>query len=133
MGVTFGRVKPFSVRPHGTEMHFCPWMSIVLLLAFLTSPGTAQIFNALYEFQGNSDGALPTAAASSIPMLATTAVVGSFLKSRRRGRSKFCIHLPVEPAVGHHWAGWLVISKETYTGQPGEEALTSIAAEWYSS
>jgi uncharacterized repeat protein (TIGR03803 family) len=59
MGVTFGRVKPFSVRPHGTEMHFCPWMSIVLLLAFLTSPGTAQIFNALYEFQGNSDGGGP--------------------------------------------------------------------------
>lgn len=59
MGVTFGRVKPFSVRPHRTEMHWCPWMSVVLLLAFLTSPGTAQIFNALYEFQGGSDGGGP--------------------------------------------------------------------------
>src|SRR5258706_9022605 len=59
MGVTFGRVKQFSARPHRTDMHFCPWMSIVLLLAFLTSPGNAQSFNALYEFQGNSDGGGP--------------------------------------------------------------------------
>src|SRR5260370_25000148 len=59
MGVTFGRVKPFSVQPHRTEMHWCPWMSVVLLLALLTSPGTAQIFNPLYEFQGGSDGGGP--------------------------------------------------------------------------
>ena len=35
------------------------WVNIVLLLAFFTSTGTAQIFNGLYEFQGGMDGGSP--------------------------------------------------------------------------
>jgi uncharacterized repeat protein (TIGR03803 family) len=35
------------------------WTSVVLLLAFLPSAGTAQIFNVLYEFGGGTDGGAP--------------------------------------------------------------------------
>ncbi len=44
---------------HRMASHFSVWLGTLLFLAIFSSTGAAQIFSALYEFQGNSDGGGP--------------------------------------------------------------------------
>jgi len=45
---------------HRMASHFSACLGILVFLAVFPSPGAAQTFSALYEFQGNSDGGGPS-------------------------------------------------------------------------
>ena len=49
-----------SAVSHRAKTEFSVFVSILFFLAFLSSTGTAQIFNTLYQFQGGSDGSSPS-------------------------------------------------------------------------
>jgi hypothetical protein len=87
------RISIIANKRH-RQLSLC--VSTLLLLAVFSSTGTAQIFNALYEFQGGSDGGGPSGVIrdSAGNLYGTTvtggiAVYGTVLKLDTSGKKTF--------------------------------------------